>query len=109
MKLQITRTFERKETIDVELPYYYKQDLMLDEVDSVIYGKIDEDCTTTIQITYNYRGKVRFELEINAVPADYFSCYMIGEYKSNKGEYLEANAKMLAAVQDEIAKEGEER
>jgi len=100
MKLEIPRKIEQKETIEIEFPYYYKNDLLLDDVDSVIYGKIEEKRHTTIQVRNNYQGGRSFELEVEARGAASVACYMTDEYKSDEGEYLAAKAKLLAAAQD---------
>lgn len=100
MKLEITRNIEHKETIEIEFPYYYKHDLMLDDADSVIYGKIEEKRQTTIHVGYDYRSKERsFELEMQDIPAAVLSCYMTDKHKSSEYEYLDAKAKLLAAAE----------
>lgn len=98
MKLKIKRKIETEETIDIEFPYYYKHDLMLDEVDVIIYGKIEENKTTSIHISHNYRGGDNYELEIEKEPASNFSSYMTDEYKSNEAEYLKAKWEFIDAA-----------
>lgn len=83
MKIEITTTKRVKETIDVEFPYYYKHDLMIDYGENVIYGKITEDYAYAIQEIKNYDGKVAFELEKDTWDGSYFK----KEYKSTKKEY----------------------
>jgi len=101
MKLEITRDVKQTETIEIEFPYYYKHDLMLDEVDSVIYGKIEEKRHTAIHVSFDYRSRERrFELEIEQRTAETLGCYMTEEHKGSEAEYLDAKAKLLAAVQD---------
>ena len=99
MKLEITRKIEQRETIEIELPYYYKHDLLLDDTDSVIYGKIEEKQCTKIRVHDNYQGSVSFELEVEKIGAASAACYMTDEYKSNEAEYLDAKAKLLLAAQ----------
>jgi len=100
MKLEITRKVEQKEMIEIEFPYYYKHDLMLDDADSVIYGKVEDRRQTRIQIGYDYRSKERsFQLEINDIPAAALACYMTDEHKSSEAEYLAAKAKLRAAAE----------
>jgi hypothetical protein len=99
MKLTIKRMIEKTETIDIEFPYYYKYDLLLDETDSVIYGKIEEHQVTMIQLTFRHDGYSSYELEIDKKPATHFACYMTDKYKSDENEYLQAMAKMTAAIQ----------
>ncbi len=97
MKLEITRKIETKETIEIELPYYYKHDLMLDSDDSVIYGKVEEKKHTAIHVS---RWGKCFDLEVEERNAASFACYMTDEYKGCEAEYLAAKAKLLAAAQD---------
>jgi hypothetical protein len=100
MKLEVMRDVKQKETIEIEFPYYYKHDLMMDDSDSVIYGKVEERRQTTIHLSYDYRSKERsFELEINDIHAAALACYMTDEHKSSEAEYLAAKAKMLAAAE----------
>lgn len=101
MKLEVTKRITRTETVNVELPYYYEHDLLLDWADSVIYGKIEEKRTTRIQITRHYQGGTReFELEIDPRPASEFSKYLTDDdYESTEAAYLAAKAEMLAALE----------
>lgn len=102
MKLEVTRTTQQKETIEIEFPYYYKHNLMLDESDSIIYGKIEEKKCTSIQISYSYRDhETSFKLEIQTGPCVLSdnNCYMTDKYKSTEAEYLEAKTKLLAAAE----------
>lgn len=98
MKLEIIRKVDRVEIIDIELPYYYKHDLMSDYSDSVIYGKIEEKLHTAIKVSYEYKGGIIFELESEKRNAAAMACYMTDEFKSSETEYLAAKAKMLAAA-----------
>jgi len=98
MKLKIIRTIKEEAIIDIEFPFYYKHDLMLDEADVVIYGKIEENKTTSIHVSHDYNGRNSFELEIENDPASHFSSYMTDEYKSNEDEYLKAKSKLIDAV-----------
>ena len=102
MKLEITRKIEQKETVDIELPYYYKHDLLLDEADVVIYGKVEETRCTSIKISRNYdryRHGKEFELTLADIPASASGCFMTDKYKSSGAEYLAAKAKLLAATE----------
>jgi hypothetical protein len=99
MKFEITRMVEHKETVEVDLPFYYKHDLMLDEADVVIYGKVEEKQCTTIKISHRYSNlSNEFELSIENRPASAYGCYITDEYKSNEVEFLAAKTKLLAAV-----------
>ncbi len=98
MKLEITRKVEHKETVEIDLPYYFKHDLMLDDEDVVIYGKVEEKQCTTIKVSYGSRRN-EFELNIENWPASAYGGYMTDEYKSTEAEYLAAKAKLLAAAE----------
>jgi hypothetical protein len=40
--VEITKTTKEKVSVEVQLPYFYKHDLLPDDCDNVIYGKICE-------------------------------------------------------------------
>jgi len=98
MQVEISKKVDVKETIDIELPYYYKHDLMLDCCSSVIYGKIGESLCTSIQIS-STNEKDEYELDTEVSSLKEHSCYFEDKYKSSEAEYLAAKSKMLAAVQ----------
>jgi hypothetical protein len=101
MKIEITKNIVQKETIEIELPYYYKHDLEFDDQDSVIYGKIEDNRTTSIHIKYDYIDNSNiYELEIKESKAQSHSSYMTNKYKSSESEYLDAKSKLLAAVKN---------
>jgi hypothetical protein len=92
MEIEIFETVKVKKTISIDLPYYYKHDLMADEYDSVIYGKIDETKSTAIKITDHYLiGEIEISVESRkpAAPAS-LSCYFADKYQSDEAEYLAA-------------------
>lgn len=97
MKLKITKQIEQTEVVDIELPYYYKHDLLLDYADVVIYGKIEENKCTHIKIDRG-RDELVFELSTQSKPAAQYGCYITDEYKSSEAEYLAAKVKLLAAA-----------
>lgn len=100
MKLEITRTIQQKETISIEFPYYYKYDPLLDEVDWVTYGKIEENLHTSIQVRNDYRhNSPSFEFEIEDTPAARLSDWMTDEYASTEAEFLAAKEMLLKAAQ----------
>jgi hypothetical protein len=99
MKLEIIKSIKEKQIIDIDFPYYYKHDLMLDTMDSVIYGKIEEFKNTAIIITDDYLNKSNyFEFEISIEPANIMGCYMVDKHKSNELEYLTAKSKLITAI-----------
>jgi hypothetical protein len=68
MKIEIIKTIEQKEIIDVEFPYYYKYDLMLDHCDSIIYGKINKNSHYKIYCTKYYNSNEKtYKLEIENI------------------------------------------
>jgi len=88
--------------IDIELPFYYRFDLMLDYCASVIYGKIEEKKHTAIKINDESFDKTHghgIEIEVNYLNSisdvAYYSCYMTEEYISNEYEFLEAKNKLI--------------
>lgn len=97
MQLEITRTESVREVIEIEFPYYYKHDLMLDESDAVIYGKVTVSNHTSIRVS---KGRsLEYELNLDKLPAQHYGCYMVDKYKSSESEFLAAKAEMLAAVE----------
>lgn len=100
MKLEITKSVQTKEIIEIEFPYYFKHDLMFDESNCIIYGKIEEEKCTKITIHDKFRDySHEYELEIEEVSAARFACYMVEKHKSCESEFIEAKNKMLAAIQ----------
>ena len=99
MRVEVTKTIKTKETVDVTFPYYYKHDLMLDEGDFVIYGKIDEKEHVSIKISVSYRSDVRgVEVEKQTTNWHSVSCYLEDEYRSNVGEYEQAKSQAMEAI-----------
>ena len=65
MKIEVTKTEQVKEVIDIEFPYYYRLDLNEDdgEYTSVIYGKKTEDEDFQIKETIRSNGDTIYEVE----------------------------------------------
>lgn len=94
MKIEITKTKEVKEIIDVEIPYYYKHDLtdIGDYGDSIIYGKILPDCEYTIhEKTSEYSDRKTYEIEKDSRSNGYFD----EKFKSTKEEFEDVKARAL--------------
>ena len=90
MQVEITKQVQQVEIIEVELPYYYKHDLMSDYGNSVIYGKIEEKLCTSIQENKNYDGEEKYEIEKeehHSIKNSGLSSYFDKKYKSNKEEF----------------------
>lgn len=99
MRVEVTKTIKIKETVDITLPYYYKHDLILDEGDFVIYGKIDEKEHVSIKLSVLYRSDVRgVEVEKQATKWQSVSCYLEDEYRSNLEEYEQAKSQAMEAI-----------
>lgn len=98
MLIEIEKTVQVRETVEVVFPYFYKHDLMLDDCDSVIYGKIDEKEKRSIQITTR-RKKISVEIERENVNWNSIGCYLADEYKSNAEEYAAAKAVAMKEVE----------
>ena len=101
MQIEITRTIKQKETVDIELPYYYKHDLMPDEGSAVIYGKVEAGKQTKITIRETFWGGARkeYELEIERSDISCYACYITQEHASCEEDYLDAKTAMLEALQ----------
>lgn len=103
MKIEITKSVQTKEIIDIELPYYFKHDLMLDNSNCIAYGKIEESKCTTITLHEYYEdNSIEYELEIKKVHPAQFGCYggyMIEKHKSCESDFIKAKDEMLAAIQ----------
>lgn len=98
MKLEITKTVTQKVEIEIDFPYYYKHDLMLDGADAVIFGKIEAKKCTTIGLTHHSGGDKSYELEIQRKEARNYACYMTAEHKSSEAEYLAAKRELIEAA-----------
>lgn len=87
MKIEIVRNVQTVETIEVEFPYYYEHDLMLDHADVVIYGKIEENVHTCIEENKNYHsGELTYALKVESFRKS-LSEYFEQDYASTKEEY----------------------
>jgi hypothetical protein len=93
-----------KETITIQTPFYYKHDLMLDECDSVIYGKVTDDCIVTVHKSERYsRDETEFEFNKELRPHFQSSkSYLTeDEYRSNKEEYESVIEEMKRFIERE--------
>lgn len=101
MKIEITETIRTKKTIELELPYYYKHDLMMDHCDSIIYGRIDAEHVCSVQLTTAYSdGALSVELQRKQTSWANYSCYLRDEFKSNESEFKKAKATAIEFVRD---------
>lgn len=103
MQVKITKNIPQVETIDIELPYYYEQDLMSDYGDSVIYGKIEEKLHTRIQQTENYDGEEKYEIkkeEHHSIENSGLAGYFDEKHKSSKDEFESAKQRCMGFLND---------
>lgn len=99
MQVEITKQIPQVVIIEVELPYYYKYDLMSDYGDSVIYGKIEEKLCTSIQETKNYDGEKKYEIEKekhHSIENSGLSSYFDKKHKSSKEEFEEVKERCMS-------------
>lgn len=100
MQIEITKTEYKNIFIDVEIPYYFKQDLS-DEKDYIIFGRIDHDKCTTIR--YLADGiRTSFEIEVEkhkTIKNSGLGAYFDNEFKSSELEFSswEAKAKVFVS------------
>lgn len=89
MKIEITKQVSVIETIEIELPYYYKYNLGSDYGTVVSYGKIEEKrCTSIEEIQCNNEEKYEIEKEeYESIKNSGFACYFEQKYTSTKEEY----------------------
>lgn len=91
--IEIIETTRQKKTIFIEFPYYYEHDLMIDDGDSIIYGKIEEGFHTTIHEneSYNWNLKWTYEIEQEKILSfGALSSYFDPKFKSSKDQYEKA-------------------
>ena len=92
------------EDLVIQTPFYYKHDLLLDEADSVVYGKVMDDKLVAIHKTYWYRDR-RTEFEIIKEDKPDFDCYHFyltkDENKGSKEEYDAVVSEMKKFIEEE--------
>ena len=91
MKIEITKNVQQVEIIEVELPYYYTNDLMYDHAGIAVCGKIEENVHTCVKETLNYRtGEFSYTIErtgYTTLNKSNLSRYFEQEYVSTKENY----------------------
>ena len=97
MLIEVTRTTHTKEMVELELPYFYKHVLAVED-DVVIYGKIGEKEHWSVEFhdRHNYES-VQIERELTDWGR--LSCYLTNQHRSNAIEYEQARATALAKIQ----------
>ena len=100
--IEIEKNIEM-EKLTIETPFYYKHDLTSDDCDSILYGKIMDDCVITVQKTDRYLDhEITFEFEIDERPRfNGYGAYIVEEeFQSSKEEYEAAVAEMKQFIED---------
>ena len=98
MKIKLIKLIPQEAIIDVELPYYYKHDLMNDYGESTIYGKIEEKLHTSIHETERYYSREAYEIEKKehySIANSGLATYFEDEHQSSREEFEAAKQRCL--------------
>lgn len=105
MKIEITKSVDVKETIDIEWPYYCVSDHCGDYDTHMIYRKIMKSFVYTIieKIGFHYyvanpEERINYEIEREERDRGH-DCYFASEYKSTKEEYDAAKSRAAAFLE----------
>jgi hypothetical protein len=102
MKIEITKIERKTVIIETELPYYYRQDLMSDYSESIVYGKIDEHLHISIQeIKLHDEDSEKYEIEKEEylqIKDTGLACYFDKAHKSSRQEFEEVKQRCLSFV-----------
>ena len=98
MQIEISKVVYEKEVVDVTFPYYYKHDLMLDNCESVIFGKIVQNLEVAIQITDHFSYNLEYGIEVSRRGASTPSSYFDEKYKSTEDEFLAAKIQVATII-----------
>ena len=98
MKINITKTVEITECVDVDFPVYFCDSGGTDYSGYEIYGKIEENGYTAIKESECFNGSKSFELCIEPFHASKYSCYLTKECASTEVEYLAAKDRLVEAL-----------
>ena len=92
MIVEIEETICKEIKREIELPYYYKHELELENTDSIIYGKVENESHSTIIETCAYDTDEIFELSISPIYSVGFvdSSVFSKDKVSTKEEYEDA-------------------
>lgn len=103
MKVEIKIQRSEVITIDVELPYYYEQNIDTDYSDTAIYGRIEEKNHVSIKEDTDMYGKKSFEIEVsehNSIKATGLGCYFNPKYSSNQNAFDSARLRVLKLLSE---------
>jgi hypothetical protein len=96
MQIEIEELVKQSKIIEFELPYYYKQDLSDDDGETFLYGRLDEDKCTEIQVRYDDNEtsyETSYEISKNSffsIKNSGYTCYIKDKYKCNEVEFEDA-------------------
>jgi hypothetical protein len=96
MKIDITKIIAVNKTIEIDYPYYYKDDRMLDHARNVVFGKIVDDIVYEIEYYESYRGG---GISYSLTKDDRNDRYFDEEYRSTEQEYNDAKDRALKFLQ----------
>lgn len=91
-----------QETVEVELPVYYRQDVGFDGVESGIYGMITDTTHASIHLTERCNDpKAAIKVELSCERPDWreLSGYLDSDYSSSKEIFLKAYAVANAVLE----------
>jgi len=108
MKIKLKKYEAKEIEVDVEFPIYFKVNMMLDDADSYVFGKITEDYLYTIRYEKYFRSEeVSYEvckskiknLTFNGV-ADYLLPNNFNVFHINESEFLAVKEKTLKFISE---------
>ena len=94
MKIKIYENIKKEITKEIEFPYFYIQDLCLDDSESFIYGMVLEKEVLTIHEDLYYDGRISYSLE-KEKRTSCFDCYFSKEHISSKQIFEEAKNRFI--------------
>lgn len=103
MKIEITKTVKQVETIEVELPCYFKQEIELFHKSEIVYVKMDENLCTVINEVKNTHGKEGYEVKkqkLESIEYSDFSFYFNTYLKSSEQEFESAKERFISYVKN---------
>ena len=93
MEVEIYEETRTKKKVNIDFPYFYEQDMLLDRDDCIMYG-VYVSPYLSHQITITIRGDGHEEYAIEKGSGINSNCYLTEEHKSTKEEFLRALKKL---------------
>lgn len=102
MKVKIKQNVCRVKVIEVDLPYYYKYEADLDNMESIEYGRVDEGSQVTITETSDFDNEKGFEINVLTYHSvDWVDSSVFAKDKiSTKEEYDSAKQRCAAFLNE---------